>query len=290
MSQRSAAGAPDIVLVTGGPRMPVADTESGLLVAALAERGVDARLAVWDVPRDWSASPVVLRTPWDYVERHAQFLDWVRATAAVTTLVNPVEVVAWNLHKRYLAELARMGLAVVASELVPRGAGRAERDAARRAFGEQIVIKPAISAGAFGTIRVAADCRQAGEHLAALVRDGDVLVQPYEPAIEEGEVSLVYFGGELSHAVRKRPAAGDFRVQHEHGGSVERHRATTAEQAIAEAVLAAAGATAYARIDLISTAGGPLLMEAELVDPELFLALDPQAAPRLARVLADMLL
>jgi glutathione synthase/RimK-type ligase-like ATP-grasp enzyme len=284
------ARAPDLVLVTGGARMPVEDPESGLLVDAFAAIGVDARLVVWDVPRDWSASPVVLRTPWDYVERHAEFLDWVRATAAVTTLVNPLAVVEWNIHKRYLADLGRRGLAVVPCSLVARGAAPAEQDAARAAFGDEIVVKPAISAGAFGTIRTAASSAQAREHLAALVREGDALVQPYLPAIEAGEVSLVYLGGELSHAVRKRPAAGDFRVQHEHGGSVEPHRATVGERALAQSVLDVAGMTAYARIDLVETADGPVLMEAELIDPELFLGVDDGAAPRFARVLADRLL
>ncbi len=271
--------------------MPVPDPESGLLLTALAERGARAQMAVWDAPVDWSASPlVVLRTPWDYVLRHAQFLGRVREIAAVTTLVNDADLVAWNMHKGYLAELGRAGLPVVPLAVVSQNADEESRDAARCAFGDEIVVKPAISGGAFGTIRVQASSEQAREHLASLVRDGDALVQPYVEAVEAGEVSLMYFGGELSHAVRKLPAGGDFRVQSEHGGTVEPHTPTPAERAVAGEILdAVPGEATYARIDLVTTARGPHLMEAELIEPELFLAADPQAAPRFADVLVDLL-
>ena len=121
------------------------------------------------------------------------------------------------------------------------------------------------------------------------MRERDALVQPYVPAIEDGEVSLVCLGGELSHAVIKRAAAGDFRVQSDYGGSVEPHRPTDAERSLARAVLDVAGDTSYARIDFVTTADGPLLMEVELIDPKLFLPNDPKSAPRFARVLADRL-
>ena len=271
--------------------MPVPDPESGLLVAALAELGIRAPLVAWDAPLEWSASRlVVLRTPWDYIERPERFLAFVRETAAVTTLVNPAEVVAWNIHKRYLAELAAHGVPVVPTAIVQRGADGAAQDAARAAFAGEVVIKPAISAGAMGAIRAPAASAQAEQHLAGLVAAGDALVQPYVAAVEAGETSLVYLDGVLSHAVRKRPAAGDFRVHVEYGGSLAPHTATEAERAVAEAVLDAAPApTTYARIDLVTTAGGPLLMEAELIDPELFLTIEPRAAARYAALLAARL-
>ena len=179
---------------------------------------------------------------------------------------------------------------MVALAVVERGASGAEQAAALAGFGDEIVIKPAISGGAFGTIRTSATSAEAREHLAGLAGAGDALVQPYLPEVEAGEVSLMYFGGELSHAVLKRPARGDFRVHAEHGGSVATHVPTEAERAVADAVLAAIPVPAtYARIDLVTTAGGPLLMEAELIDPELFLPFDAAAAPRFADVLVRCL-
>jgi glutathione synthase/RimK-type ligase-like ATP-grasp enzyme len=287
---RPATPDPEIRLLTGSA-MPVPDPESGLLVTALAELGVHAELVPWDGAFDWSRTPLVaLRTPWDYVERPEQFLTRLREIAAVTTLVNDARLVAWNHHKGYLAELERAGVPVVPLALVPRGAGATARDAARTAFGEEIVIKPAISAGARGTIRTRAASAEAGAHLADLVRDGDALVQPYLAEVEAGEVSLMCFGGAFSHAVRKVPAAGDFRVHAEYGGTVEVVSPTDAEQAVAAAVLGAAPAAAiYARIDLVTTADGPLLMEAELIEPELFLPFEAGAAHRFADVLVEHL-
>lgn len=280
-----------MLLVTGGDQMPVPDPESGILIAALAEIGIRAPLVPWDAPIEWSQSRlVVLRTPWDYIDRPEEFLAFVRATAAVTTVVNPAEVVAWNIHKGYLAELADRGIPVVPTTMVHRGAGSAVQVAARSSFEAEIVIKPAISAGAFRAIRTKAASSEAEAYLAALLTTDDALVQPYLAAVEAGETSLVYFDGTLSHAVRKVPAAGDFRVHVEYGGSVAPHTATHAERAVAEAVLdAAPDATTYARIDLVTTPDGSLLMEAELIDPELFFTIEPQAAARFAAVLGGHL-
>jgi glutathione synthase/RimK-type ligase-like ATP-grasp enzyme len=232
---------------------------------------------------------VVCRTPWDYVERADEFLGWTRTVAATTRLLNPAGLIAWNLHKRYLPELAERGVPIAPTELLGPGASAAARAAALAVPGD-VVLKPAVSGGARGTIRVAAGSAEAREHLTALLREGDALVQPYLPEIEDGEVSLVLFAGELSHAVRKAPAAGDFRVQEEHGGTVLLHDPTPAERAVARMVLdAVPWPTTYARIDLVVTQDGPLLMEAELIEPELFLRAAPEAAGRFADVLvADL--
>jgi glutathione synthase/RimK-type ligase-like ATP-grasp enzyme len=282
--------APDALLATiGGSQRErfEYDIESGLLVAALDRRGVRAEIVPWDAPVDWARSPlVVVRTPWDYTERHGEFMAWVHETAAATTLVNDASVIAWNTHKGYLVQLARAGVPVVPTSLLERGCAEASRQTALAAHGEQVVIKPAISAGARGTILTRAASAQAAEHLAALTRAGDALVQPYLPAVEDGEVSLMYFGGVLSHAVRKLPAHGDFRVQEELGGSVLAQEATPAERAVAAAVLEAVpGTPLYARIDLVAGGGEPLLMEAELIEPEMFLNADATAAGRFADVL-----
>ena len=264
-----------------------------MLVDALAERGVRAELVAWDAPSDWAAAPlVVVRTPWDYVERHEQFLDALHEIAAVTTLVNPAGLVAWNHHKGYLAELARAGVPVVPLEVVARGAGAAEQEAALSAFGDEIVVKPAISGGAWGTIRTRAGSSEAREHLAELVRTGDALVQPYLDAVEAGEVSLDVLRRRAvpRRAQGARPTATSACTP----STAARwwpHTPTAAELAVARAVLAAApDAATYARIDLVTSAAGPLLMEAELIDPELFLPRsDPRAAPRFAGVLVGLL-
>jgi glutathione synthase/RimK-type ligase-like ATP-grasp enzyme len=134
------------------------------------------------------------------------------------------------------------------------------------------VIKPAVSVAAIGAVRAAAASETAAAHLRGLVESGDALIQPFEPGVAEGEVSLMYFGGDYSHAVRKIPADGDYRVQVFYGGLVEPHVAADAERQVAEAALAAVPAElAYARVDLVPTSRGPVLMELELIEPQLFL-------------------
>ena len=278
----------DVLLATVGTGRTQYDIESGLLVEALSERGLRSELVAWDAAIDWAAAAlVVVRTPWDYTERHELFGEWVRATAALTRVVNDAELIAWNMHKRYLVELACAGVPVVPTAVLSRGAGDV-RDALAAYEGE-VVIKPAISGGARGTILVRAASEQALAHLTGLLDVGDALIQPFVNAVETaGEVSLVHFGGVFSHAVRKLAADSDFRVQEEHGGSVVAHVATPAERAVADAVLdAVAARTAYARIDVVTTDDGPQLMEAELIEPELFLASDPEAPARFAEVLAE---
>jgi glutathione synthase/RimK-type ligase-like ATP-grasp enzyme len=278
---------PDLVLVTA-TRMPKPDPESGLLVRALAEAGLRAEIHPWDADLDWArCALVVCRTPWDYFTRVEEFLAWARHVAAHTTLLNPIETIAWNAHKSYLLDLERAGVPIVETILVARSAGLAEQDDALARFAEA-VIKPAVSGGARGALRTTSGDPGAVAHLRALIETQDALVQPFVASVQgQGEASLIYFDGVFSHAVRKRPAAGDFRVHELYGGSVDRHVPADGQLEVAAAALAAAPtATAYARIDLVEGPDGPAVMEAELIEPELFLGADPAAPGRMAACLA----
>jgi glutathione synthase/RimK-type ligase-like ATP-grasp enzyme len=163
--------------------------------------------------------------------------------------------------------------------------------------GMRLSIKPATSAGAWGTKRYSRDSPDAQTHLENLlingyqhinVRDGsvwnlgsgDALIQNFIPEImTQGESSLIYFGGEYSHAVKKVPALGDFRVHDTYGGKVLKYEATQAEKQVAEMGLNALGLpTQYARIDLVQSDNGPLIIEMELIEPRLFFEYYPQTA------------
>lgn len=288
----AAAGAADLALVTAS-RMPKPDPESGLLVDALAQLGLRATIRVWDQPCDWSQFPLVVsRTPWDYFHRVHAFLAWARSVASVTTLLNPLATIVWNAHKSYLLDLERAGVPIVPTVLVARGAGDAEQRAALTRFAEA-VIKPAVGGGALGALRVDATvtAAAAADHLRTLLTQEDALVQPFMTGVQgAGETSLIFFDGRLSHAVRKVPAAGDFRVHQLYGGTLAAHEPSPAELEVAGATLAAApAAAAYARIDMVPGPSGPAVMEAEMIEPELFLGRDPEAAGRYARCLAQAL-
>jgi glutathione synthase/RimK-type ligase-like ATP-grasp enzyme len=278
----------DIVLATAA-ELPKPDRDSPLLVEALSELGLTAVVRPWDERADWGAARLVVsRTPWDYHLRANEFAAWARDVARRTRLENPVDVLLWNSHKAYLIDLERAGVPVVPTVLVRQDADDATRAAALRGH-DEVVVKPAIGGGAVGALRAPAADPATNEHLRALTAYGEVLVQPFQPSVlRSGECSLIYFDANFSHAVRKLPAEGDYRVQDRHGGSVHAHDPTPRELAVAQATLAVApSATSYARIDLIDGEAGPTVMEAELIEPELFLPDDPAAAGRFAQVLAQ---
>lgn len=259
------------------------DAENQPLVAALRERGVDARVEPWDAPEDvagWTAADLVaVRTTWDYTGRRDEFLAWARSVSARTVLQNPLEVLEWNSHKRYLVELSAAGVPVVPTRLVPAGSTPEPLGPSR------VVVKPAVSAGGRETFRGTGPALD--EVLAGLVAAEDALVQPAVESIgTEGEVSLIRLGDRWSHAVRKYPAADGFLVHERHGGRLEDHDPTPRELAVAERALAHAPAPVHAaRVDLVRIDGEPVVMELELIEPELFLRRAPQAAGLLADAL-----
>ena len=274
-----------VVHLLTGESMPKPDPETHLLTAELTQQGVRHRVLRWTDPAVGDgADLVVVRTPWDYIHRHQEFLDVCSAVDA--PVLNPPDVLAWNSHKGYLVELAEAGVPVVPTRLVRAGAGAALEPAEAATA---LVVKPAVSSGSRGAGRFEPGDPAAGLHLAGLVDAGDALVQPYVASVaERGERSLIFLGGEFSHAVDKLPAAGDYRVQEMYGGRYRTHTPTEAELAAAASALAAAAAAGllYARVDLVDGDGGPQVMELELIEPELFLGFAAAAPRRLAGLIA----
>ncbi|HEX3824512.1 MAG TPA: hypothetical protein VHV79_08610 [Mycobacteriales bacterium] len=280
----------DVVLVTGHEEPHGPDPETPLLLAALEDLGLSAVMEPWGSEASGQGRLVVIRTPWDYVDRRDEFLAWAREIESATRLLNPLDVLDWNSHKSYLLDLAYAAVPVIPTALVPREASEDDQLAALQEYEGEVVIKPAVSVGAIGARLMGAKSPEAAGHLRALIATGDALVQPFEPTVVDGETSLVYFGGELSHSVRKIPAEGDYRVQIFHGGTVESHVATAEEQEVAAlALLAVTTELAYGRVDLVATARGPVVMELELIEPQLFLEADSSAPARFAEYLQSLL-
>ena len=270
------------------------DQDDRPLADALERAGLEVAVVPWDEPRDWAADDlVVIRSTWDYTFRLEEFLDWARAVDAVTALWNPFEVVRWNTHKGYLIELEERGAPVVPTAWLGQG-DRIDLAALLDSRGwRDVVAKPAIGAGSRGLVRIGADTVELGQHhLDALLARGDVMVQPYQKAVEtSGETSVVFIDGELSHAVRKVPAAGEIRIQVEYGGRYERIEPDPETARLAAWVLEATGHEfLYARVDLLPDVDGrPQLAELEVVEPSLYLTWVPEAADRLAAAIARRL-
>jgi glutathione synthase/RimK-type ligase-like ATP-grasp enzyme len=239
--------------------------------AALTGAGLIVEQRVWSDPGELAGYDLILPLfAWGYQRNVAAWyaiLD--RLEVEALPVANPVSVLRWNSDKAYLTELAAKGVAVVPTVEVA-ALDDASLATARRELGaDEVVIKPAISGGADGTHRIAA-----GDAIPADALGQRRLVQPLMPGIlTDGEFSLFFFGGKFSHAIVKRPATGDFRVQEQFGGRETAWEANDAARALAAAALAAAPAPpVYARVDMVGDGAGKLhIMELELIEPSLFL-------------------
>ena len=257
---------------------------------ALRAAGVSTDVVSWDEDRDWGAYElVVVRTPWDYFDRVTQFLDWAARVERETSLVNPADVLRWNSHKGYLAEFTAKSVPTVPTRLVP-GPSTDVADQIREVPWEEIVVKPAVDGGARHAWRGLRDDPSLSRVAERLTDHGDVVVQPFVPAIVDGERSLVFLGGRFSHAVRKVPKAGDYRSQRHLGGHEVDHEPNSAELQVALAAMAAApGRLTYARVDLVDWEGAPVLIELEVIEPDLFLRDVPERVDRFVEVVRDEL-
>ncbi|MDF3297381.1 ATP-grasp domain-containing protein [Streptomyces tropicalis] len=280
---------PRIALVTCRPGPDVStDRDLPVLAGAFEAAGAEARVVEWDDPdADWAGFDLaVIRSTWDYSWRVDAFLEWAERCGALTRLANPPEVVRWNTDKRYLGQLAAAGVPTVPTRYVAPG-----EPAGDLPDGHGYVVKPASGAGA----RLAARHRP-GEHGAALAQLARMhakgltaMVQPYLGGIDvTGERALQFFGGRLLHASRKdavlTPGTPFDERKVAHPG-LRPWTPTPAERDTAEKALAAvpgAPELLYARVDLVDGADGePVVMELELVEPNLFLHLHPDSLPRL---------
>ena len=265
-----------------------------LLREAFAPSGVMIEPVFWqDDGTDWSRFSAVLPLlAWNYPQATETFLNRLdEIEAAGTSLFNDGDVIRANMDKGYLAELARRGAPVpptLAVEVCSPEVILASFDTLNA---DEIIIKPRIGAGAWRQARL-----KRGEPVpsADVLPPAAALIQPFLPAVtEEGELSLLYFGGRFSHALIKRPKAGDYRTQGQHGAVETGMDAPQGALEAAEAVLAKADGTplTYARVDLVRGADGNwLLMELELIEPWLYLTLDRQDGKHGAKLFAQAVL
>lgn len=253
--------------------------------AVLLRAGFSVEARAWTEPGDLDDFDLVMPlVAWGYHQDpdhwHA-LLDLLEAKRFAT--LNPVPLLRWNSDKRYLAELGAKGIATIPTRLVEALDEAALKDA-RTEYGEELVIKPPVSASAYGTHRLGPT-----DSLPAAERGRTMMVQPFIRSIaSEGEYSVMLFGGQFSHAIVKRPKAGDYRVQPHLGGTEQPCDAPAGAIDLAKAALSAAPAeAAYARVDMVRDNEGELaIIELELIEPALWL----QHAPDGGQSFADAIL
>ena len=266
-----------------------------LAVLPLARRGIQVETIPWDRPGiDWRQyALVVIRSTWDYQHKAREFLDVLEGIERLgVRLDNGSEIVRWNMQKSYLRDLAGRGVEIVPTfwreglrrgELVPLF---------EELRSDEGVIKPVMSSNAQGAWRLDAKrARELAPEIEAYFAGRPLMMQPFERGItEEGELSLVYLNGQHSHSLLKTPRRGDFRVQEEHGSAIV---AITPEPALREAGDAAIAAVGqkllYARVDLVRSGNAFRVMELELVEPSMYLRIEPGAPDRFADAIASRL-
>lgn len=269
--------------------------EDRLLQKALAELGITSKRGAWsDTEVGWSDFRLaVIRTTWDYFDRYAEFTAWLERVRHEVLLCNSYSTLAWNMDKHYLADLKARGVPIVRSRFIERGTQARLDELLVETGWPEAVLKPCVSGGARHTYRVSREnAAQLQPVLDDLTRREAMLLQPFEPSITTvGEDTLMMFGGHYTHAIRKRAKPGDFRVQDDHGGSVERYKPTAAQIELAETAIAACDPVpTYGRVDMVMDGEGRnAVMELELVEPELWLRFHPSAAVEFARGIAGVL-
>ena len=260
------------------------------LHAALLARGVDLARPTWDDRAfDWGACDACLiRTTWDYTDRRDEYVDWARRVSTLTQLFNPYDIVRWNTCKSYLRDLEARGVAVTPYVWIETGSSIDLPGLLNEKGWDRAFLKPAIGATARETLRFEATeegIETAKRHLDRLLAVESMILQPYLPSVEsEGELSIIMIDGEFSHAVRKMPVPGDYRVQDDFGGSDRPVEINEEELNLALGIVDTIdGEWLYARVDLLRDGDGQLkLSELELVEPSLFFRHCPVAAERLA--------
>lgn len=252
------------------------------VVHALNLRGVQVQAIPWDSNfTDWNSFDlVILRSCWNYHLHPKKFLSWLNDLQTnQVNLLNPVSTVRWNLHKKYLAELDRQGVRLPPTQWFTKGDNVNLKELLQQEGWNKVVVKPAISATAHNTFVVSIkDVAQHQPIMNHLLDQSDLLIQQFVPEIEQGEYSLIFFHKKFSHAVLKKPKAGDFRVQHDFGGGYSSIEPT--DKLIKQAVSILSHIMEpllYARVDGVMVNGQFLLMELELIEPVLFFQQAPQA-------------
>ena len=270
---------------------PEVSESDRLVQRALEARGATVEARAWNDPgAGWDGfDAIVLRSNWDYHFEPDAFLGWLdRLERAGARVFNPPALVRWNLTKAYLLELARAGVPTVATVILEDESRRGLEALMAAHAWRRVVMKPVISASAHDTRLVtAATMDEAVGALASGAMRRPVLVQPFVEEIQtRGEWSLIFIETEMTHAVLKRPATGEFRVQPRLGGTVETPPPPDGIRAGARAALAALPVPPlYARIDGVETAAGFQIMEVEVNEPGLFFPHAPAAAARFADAL-----
>ncbi|PIR23674.1 MAG: hypothetical protein COV44_01765 [Deltaproteobacteria bacterium CG11_big_fil_rev_8_21_14_0_20_45_16] len=265
------------------------------LIRALKEEGLRVDLKPWEGldPIAHDTGAYIFRTTWGYFTRIKEFKLFLRKLSESRKSVwNPISIVKWNLHKKYLLELRGKSLPVVPTEITSVSNHLNLHHLCEKFGSEILVIKPCVGASGYLTFQFS-NKTGFGEHeksFAELIGH-EVLIQPFIESIgTEGEYSFIFIDGLFTHCVLKQPAASEFRVQADHGGTALKVPAPPKGLQVAQQILQTLEEEIlYARVDLVRHHSNWLLMELELIEPQLWFRYEASAATALALALSKRL-
>jgi len=262
--------------------------DDALLQKFLEERKITSLRVDWADPDiDWSKFRcAVFRTTWDYFERIHEFTAWLKQTEKQTQVCNAPDLIWWNLDKHYLRDLDNRGVPVVPTRFIEKGSTLNLPNLLRETGWDEAVIKPCVSGAARHTYKVNQEnVTNIQDVVQPLLKEESFLLQPFlRHVVETGEDSLIVLNGEVTHAIRKVAKPGDFRVQDDHGGTVQQYSPTKEQVSLAlQAMHACDPIPVYGRVDMVrDTNGRWVVMEVELIEPELWLRFHPSASKQFA--------
>lgn len=248
--------------------------------------GREAQIVLWnDSTIDWSQFEAALVTStWDYFEHFEEFMSVMEKVARKTTLFNDLKTIKWNSQKTYLFELEKEGVSIIPTKFIEHLTEKNVEECFEDFATDELVLKPMIGANGEGQFRMSRQSKTSS--VSTTVSHHGWLVQPFQDSIlDQGELSLIYFGGEFSHAVRKCPRKGEYRVQSEYGGTDEEAIAPKDAAEISKKILDLVPVPPlFGRIDLVRLNSGQLgIMECEFVEPYLY----PEYCPDFAQSFGD---
>ena len=247
-----------------------------------------------DTNFNWSSTKsAIFRSTWDYFDQFSNFRNWLELVKEQCYLINPYEQINWNLDKHYLLDLQKLDLPIVESVFVSKKTQLNLETISKSKNWKDIVIKPTISGAARHTYHLKNDeIKKFQDKWLSLTNNEDFMVQEFHKNIlSTGEIAVMLFGGEYSHSVLKKAKKGDFRVQDDFGGSVEKINPSLEIIELAEkTVKSLKTMPIYARVDIIFDNGSnPVISELELIEPELWFRFKEESAYKLAEIVKDFL-
>jgi len=265
-----------------------------LLIGPMQENGWDVSFIPWDKHnQNWNNFDLaIVRSTWNYQNHLDNFLDVLRVIdQSKPMLLNPLPLIEWNINKTYLEDLKKNGIPIIPSLFYENF----EIDEIWNSFNtfdsEKIIIKPMVGANADRIMILnKSDTIEKLKKTRDTYKDRPFILQPFINSIKkDGEVSLIFFNNEFSHALSKVPKIGDFRVQEEHGGTLKLlNKLDKKIINLCEKILHALPYYCfYARIDLVIDKGHPLLMEIEVIEPSLYFNLEPRSTDLFAKKVSD---